>query len=72
MLSNAGLVNYFGRQVDMNNVVVSPLLMKKGTTQLAVYGIGALKEKMMHRLLRNNKVKQKKNKKKKKNEMIFY
>ncbi|KAF4522683.1 hypothetical protein B566_EDAN010464 [Ephemera danica] len=56
MLSAAGLVNYFGRQDDLNNVEIKPLLFKKGRSHVAIYGLGALKEKRLHRIIRQKMV----------------
>jgi double-strand break repair protein MRE11 len=56
MLSAAGLVNYFGRQDNLNNVEIKPLLFRKGSSYVAIYGMGALKEKRLHKIISSNKV----------------
>ena len=38
LLATANLVNYFGRQDDVAKVEVSPVLLQKGTTKVALYG----------------------------------
>ncbi len=47
------MVNFFCQ----NNITVSPLLIKKGNTRLALYGMSAMKDERLHRLFRSNKVK---------------
>ncbi|KAK8390830.1 hypothetical protein O3P69_010503 [Scylla paramamosain] len=57
MLSSAGLINYFGRVSDLNEVKISPILMEKGATKLALYGLSSVKDERLHRLFVENKVK---------------
>ncbi|KAG0719874.1 Double-strand break repair protein MRE11 [Chionoecetes opilio] len=57
MLSSAGLINYFGRVLDMSDVKISPILLEKGNTKLAVYGMSSVKDERLHRLFVENKVK---------------
>ena len=40
LLSISGLVNYFGKQNEVDDITVSPILLQKGTSKLAIYGIG--------------------------------
>ena len=40
ILQDAGLVNYFGALQELENCVVSPILIQKGTARLALYGLG--------------------------------
>lgn len=40
LLSVSGLVNYIGKQRDLENVEVRPVLLKKGNTRVALYGLG--------------------------------
>jgi len=55
-LADAGLINYFGRQHDLQEVKIHPILFEKGTSKLAVFGLGAIREERLHRLWRENKV----------------
>ncbi|KAG7162191.1 double-strand break repair protein MRE11-like [Homarus americanus] len=57
MLSVAGLVNYFGRTTDLQEIKISPLLLEKGQTKLAIYGLSSVKDERLFRLFRENKVK---------------
>jgi double-strand break repair protein MRE11 len=57
MLSAAGMINYFGKYTNLeNSVTIVPLLISKGDTKLAIYGLGALKDKLAARLFRTEKV----------------
>ena len=42
LLQDAGLVNYFGALQEVENAVVSPVLIGKGTARLALYGLGRM------------------------------
>lgn len=57
LLSTAGLINYFGKFTSFDKIEVSPLLMKKGTTKLALYGIGSIRDERMHRMFKDKKIK---------------
>jgi len=57
MLSASGLINYFGKYTNIEKeIAMVPLLISKGETKVAIYGLGALKDKMCHRLFRTEKV----------------
>lgn len=56
-LSAAGLVNYFGKQKNIDQLEVSPVLLYKKGLKLALYGIGALPEERFHRYIASGKVK---------------
>lgn len=40
LLSAAGLVNHFGHSQSVEKIEISPILMQKGNTKLALYGLG--------------------------------
>jgi len=48
VLSVTGLLNHFGKAASCDNVNVSPVLLKKGETKLALYGIGAMRDERLH------------------------
>lgn len=48
VLSTAGLLNHFGKSPSCDNVEVTPVLLKKGITKLALYGIGAMRDERLH------------------------
>ena len=51
------LVNYFGWQKTVDKVEISPILLRKGGTQLALYGMGSLDDGRSNRIMQSNKVK---------------
>jgi double-strand break repair protein MRE11 len=55
-LAAAGLVNYFGKQSNMDALRVSPVMLVKGDLQLALYGIGSLPEERFHRYIADGRV----------------
>lgn len=67
MLSVSGLLNYFGK-LDLSSednpdpasdkgIRIKPVLLRKGSTHLAMYGVGNVKDARMHYELRSNRVK---------------
>lgn len=67
MLSVTGLLNYFGK-LDLapdehldpaaeQGIKIKPVLLRKGSTYLAMYGVGNVKDARMHYELRSNRVK---------------
>lgn len=56
VLSSTGLINYFGRWVDLTQVIISPILLKKGVTQMALYGLSHIHDARLARLFRESKV----------------
>ncbi|KAG6877134.1 meiotic recombination [Termitomyces sp. T159_Od127] len=64
VLSVSGLVNYMGK-IDLpisdanaptTGIAVRPVLLRKGTTYLGLYGVGNVKDQRMHFELRSNRV----------------
>jgi len=55
-VSATGFLNYFGKYVDMDNIVLSPILMKKANNRIALYGLGSLPEERLHRFFLQKKV----------------
>jgi len=65
ILSVSGLVNYMGKidlpvndtdALDTNGIAIKPVLLRKGTTRLGMYGIGNVKDQRLHYELRSNRV----------------
>ena len=50
------LVNYFGRQTEVSQVQIPPVLIQKGSSRVALYGLGAMREERLHRMWREGKV----------------
>lgn len=49
ILAAAGLVNYFGKcNTTQSDIMISPVLLEKGKTKLAIYGLGAMKDERLH------------------------
>jgi double-strand break repair protein MRE11 len=57
LLDIANLVNYFGKQEKIDQIQVSPILMKKGDTHVALYGLGSMRDERLHRMWRSQKLK---------------
>lgn len=56
ILSTTGLVNYFGKWTDLTEVKISPILLRKGQSKLALYGLSHIKDERLSRLFRDGKV----------------
>eukprot|EP01061_Rhynchopus_euleeides_P009198 TRINITY_DN18329_c0_g1_i1.p1 TRINITY_DN18329_c0_g1~~TRINITY_DN18329_c0_g1_i1.p1 ORF type:complete len:729 (+),score=300.85 TRINITY_DN18329_c0_g1_i1:277-2187(+) len=57
LLSASGLINYFGRSPSNDNISINPLLLQKGSTKLALYGLGHIRDERLHRCFAHKKVK---------------
>jgi double-strand break repair protein MRE11 len=57
LLQTAGLVNYYGRTPQSDNIEVKPVLLQKGNTKLALYGMSNVRDERLHRTFRDGKVK---------------
>ena len=49
IISTAGLLNHFGKASSCENIDMSPVLLKKGNTKLALYGLGAQRDERLHK-----------------------
>jgi hypothetical protein len=49
-------VNYFGRQDEVDQVEIAPILLKKGSTKVALYGLGSLRDERLNRMWERQKV----------------
>ena len=56
LLSVTNLVNYFGRQDEVDKVEISPVLVKKGDTRVAIYGMGSMRDERLNRMWQGKKV----------------
>ncbi|KAI0161524.1 double-strand break repair protein mus-23 [Xylariaceae sp. FL1272] len=57
VLQTAGLINYFGRTPQVDKIDVKPVLLQKGSTKLALYGLSNVRDDKMHRNFRDHNVK---------------
>lgn len=48
LLAHAGLVTYFGRVYSAKKVEVAPILLQKGRTALALYGLGNVRDEILY------------------------
>lgn len=56
LLSSHGYVNYFGKWVDLSRIIIKPLLLQKGETKLALYGLGHISDARLCRMFDEAKV----------------
>jgi len=56
VMSSVGLVNYFGKSASLEKLEVTPILLKKGDTKLALYGLGCIRDERLHRLFQQQHV----------------
>jgi double-strand break repair protein MRE11 len=57
LLQASGLVNYYGRASNVDNIEVKPVLLQKGTTKLALYGLSNVRDERLFHTWRDGKVK---------------
>jgi double-strand break repair protein MRE11 len=57
LLQAAGLVNYYGRTPESDNIQIKPILLQKGNTKLALYGMSNVRDERLYRTFRDGKVK---------------
>ncbi|CAG8539450.1 7967_t:CDS:10, partial [Racocetra fulgida] len=57
VLAVSGLVNYFGKANVVENIIVKPILLRKGETVLALYGLGNVRDQRLHRMFTDDAVK---------------
>ncbi|CAB3405913.1 unnamed protein product [Caenorhabditis bovis] len=56
LLHEAGLINLFGKHEDISKFDVAPLLLKKGETRLALYGIGSQRDDRLVRAFKDDSI----------------
>uniref|UniRef100_A0A0K0F6T2 Double-strand break repair protein MRE11A (inferred by orthology to a human protein) n=1 Tax=Strongyloides venezuelensis TaxID=75913 RepID=A0A0K0F6T2_STRVS len=56
LFHEAGLLNLFGKFRDIDNIVINPILIKKGNTRVAIYGIGSQRDDRLHRAFKEGRV----------------
>ena len=57
LLHSAALVNYFGKVSNLESIELSPILMEKGATKLALYGLGSIRDERLNRIFCQKNVK---------------
>lgn len=56
ILSITGLVNYFGKWTNLDKVNINPIMIKKGDTKLALFGLSHIYDTRLVRLFADHKV----------------
>ena len=57
LLQMSGLLNYYGRTPESDNIAIKPILLQKGQTKLALYGMSNVRDERLFRTFRDGKVK---------------
>lgn len=53
----SGLLNYYGRTPESDNILIKPVLLQKGQTKLALYGMSNVRDERLFRTFRDGNVK---------------
>jgi len=56
LLSVSGLLNYYGKTPQSDSISVKPVLIQKGRTKLALYGLSNVRDERLYRTFRDGKV----------------
>ncbi|XP_063286731.1 double-strand break repair protein MRE11 [Pelobates fuscus] len=56
LVSCAGLVNHFGRTTSVEKIDISPVLLQKGCSKIALYGLGSIPDERLYRMFVNKQV----------------
>lgn len=56
LLSASNLINYFGKADSVEDIEVTPILIRKGSTNIAIYGLGAMRDERLNRMWNLKKV----------------
>ncbi|KAI9810651.1 MAG: meiotic recombination, partial [Pycnora praestabilis] len=56
LLQISGLINYYGRTPESDNIMIKPVLLQKGHTKLALYGMSNVRDERLFRTFRDGKV----------------
>ncbi|KAF2152396.1 DNA repair exonuclease [Myriangium duriaei CBS 260.36] len=57
LLQISGLLNYYGRVLESDKIEIKPVLLQKGRTKLALYGMSNVRDERLFRTFRDGKVK---------------
>jgi double-strand break repair protein MRE11 len=56
LLAVSGLINYYGKTPQSDHIVVKPVLIQKGRTKLALYGLSNVRDERLYRTFRDQQV----------------
>ncbi|OMJ21903.1 Double-strand break repair protein MRE11A [Smittium culicis] len=57
ILSDSGLINYFGKAKNIDQITLDPILLKKKNTRVAIYGLGSIRDERLYRTMANGRLK---------------
>eukprot|EP01038_Epipyxis_sp_PR26KG_P017126 gene17126-23571_t len=57
LLAVSNLINYFGKVDRVDDIEITPILIRKDKTNLAIYGLGAIRDERLNRMWNQKKVK---------------
>eukprot|EP00741_Cyanophora_paradoxa_P025190 tig00000350_g24315.t1 len=57
LLAATNLLNYFGRAQDLKEIHLAPVLITKGSSKIALYGLGNIRDERLYRIFREKNVK---------------
>ena len=57
LVAACNLINYFGKSETVDNVEIAPVLIKKGETKVALYGLGNVRDERLNRAWTQKNVK---------------
>ncbi|KAL6940567.1 hypothetical protein ACO0QE_004474 [Hanseniaspora vineae] len=56
VLHSTGLINHFGKTMTVTDIDIHPILLQKGTTKLALYGLNAIRDERLYKSFKLGKV----------------
>lgn len=56
LLSASSLVNYFGKVDKVDQIKLDPILISKGKTRLAIYGLGNIRDERLHNTIKKKQL----------------
>ncbi|KAL6937642.1 hypothetical protein ACO0RG_004158 [Hanseniaspora osmophila] len=56
VLHSTGLINHFGKTMTVTDIDIHPILLRKGTTNLALYGLNAIRDERLYKSFKLGKV----------------
>jgi len=57
LLSTSNLVNYIGKAEQVDDIEITPVLLRKGDTHIALYALGAIRDERLNRMWTQKNVK---------------
>jgi double-strand break repair protein MRE11 len=56
LMAVSNFVNYFGKSEQVDDILISPILIRKKGTNIALYGLGAMRDERLNRMWMQKKV----------------